>query len=155
VGAILMTLLTIVVLAVAVVDSRDRVRRDVLVSDATLREWYDAHYGRRGLALNRENLQAAIRRVQTVRLWGPVALSAGTMLAALILTFTAATRVPGIERVWSSPSRVVELVSTEALVGVSIVFMLLPVLVVEGVLAVLYVADFDIGRLRRLLNSIS
>ena len=149
-----MTLLVIVVLAVAVIDSRDRVRRDVLLNDAGLRAWYDDRYTRRGIALNRENLNAALRRTRTFRRWGPVALSAGTMGAAIFLTFAAASTVPGMEQVWRSPARLADAVSPEVLVQTTVVYLLLPILVVEGVLAVLYVADLDISRLQRLLDGL-
>lgn len=153
-GAVLMTMLVIVVLAAAVVDSRDRVRRDVLTDTASLRLWYSKRYGRRGLELDRANLERALRRARTVRRWGPFALSAGTLLAALVLASLAASTVPGIGAVWSSPERLVELISAEVLVETAIVFALLPVLVVEGILAALFVADLDIGRLNRLLDSL-
>lgn len=153
-GAVLMTLLTIVVLAAAVADSRDRVRRDVLVSTASLRSWYDARYARRGLEFGRENLERALRRAQNWRRWGPFALSGGTLLAALVLVSIAASSVPGIETVWRSPDRLRDLISAEVLVQTVVVFALLPILVVEGVLAALFVAEFDIGRLKRLLQSL-
>jgi hypothetical protein len=54
-----------------------------------------------------------------------------------------------------SPLRVLDAVDTEVLVQTAIVYLLLPFLVIEGVLAVLYVADFDIGRLQRLLQSLN
>ena len=155
VGAVLMTLLTIVILAAAVVDSRDRVRRDVLKDDASLRTWYDDHYTRRGLEFNRENLERALRRARNTRRWGPVALSGGTFLAVLILASIAASSVPGVESLWRSPGRLLEAVPAEVLVQTAIVLALVPILVVEGILAVLFVADLDIGRLQRLLQSLS
>lgn len=153
-GAVVMTLLTIVVLAAAVLDSRDRVRRDVLMDNASLRSWYCARYARRGLELCREDLELALRRAQTMRKWGPFALSGGTMLVAVSLTVFAASMVPGAEVVWQSPQRFLDLIPAEVLVETAVVFALLPVLVVEGILAALYMADLDIGRLRRLLESL-
>jgi hypothetical protein len=150
-----MTLLVIVVLAVAVVDSRDRVRRDGMLSDSGLREWYDSRYTRRGIVLSRPNLEAAILRARAWRRWGPVVLSAATMGTALFLTFAAASSVSGVDAVLSSPLRVIDALDTEVLVQATIVYLLLPILVIEGVLAVLYVADLDIGRLRRLLESLN
>ena len=153
-GAILMIVLTIVVLAAAVADSRDRVRRDVLTDDASLRSWYEARYARRGLELNRENLEHALRRAKNMRRWGPVALSGGTMLAMLILMSMAASTVPGIESVWFSPTRLLESIEAEVLVQTAVVLALVPVLIFEGILAALFVAEFDIGRLQRLLESL-
>ena len=150
-----MTVLAIVVLAAAVVDSRDRVRRDVLMDNASLRAWYDARYTRRGLEFGRENLERALRRAQNMRRWGPVALSGGTLLAVLILTSMAASTVPGIESVWRSPQRLVDVIPAEVLVQTAIVFALVPILVVEGILAALFVAELDIGRLQRLLQSLN
>jgi hypothetical protein len=155
VGAILMTVLVIVVLAVAVVDSRDRVRRDALVTDSSLREWYESRYGRKGATLSRTNVEAAIHRAQLWRRWGPLLLSACTMGTALFLTFAAASSISGMDQVLRSPLQVLEAVDTEVLVQTAIVYLLLPFLVIEGVLAVLYVADFDIGRLQRLLQSLN
>jgi len=149
-----MTLLTIAVLGVAVVESRDRVRHDVYVSDADIRSWYDTRYANRGLAFTRKNLELALQRAQKVRRWGPWALSAGTMLTALILAFIAVSTVPGIESALLSPGRLTDLVSTEVLAEAGAVLLMLPVLVVEGILAALYVAEFDIGRLKRLLRSL-
>ena len=153
-GAVLMILLTIAVLAAAVADSRNRVRRDVLVDNATLRSWYEARYARRGMEFNRANLERALRRAHGMKRWGPVALSAGTLAAALILAFIAASTVTGIESVWRSPMRVLELVPGEVLVQVAIVLALIPILVVEGILAALFMAELDIGRLERLLESL-
>jgi hypothetical protein len=149
-----MTLLAIAVLAVAVVDSRDRVRRDVLTDNASLRSWYDARYARRGLEFDRENLQRALRRAQNMRRWGPVALSGGTLIVVIILTLVAASTVPGIESVWSSPPQLFDVVPAEVLVETMIVLALVPILVVEGILAALFVADLDICRLQRLLKSL-
>lgn len=154
-GVVLMTLLMIVVLAAAVADSRARVRRDVLVDNASLRSWYDARYARRGLELDRENLQRILRRAQNLRRWGPLALSGTTLFTALVLTFIAASTVPGIESALRSPQRLLEVIPAEVLVETSIVFALLPILVVEGILAALFVADLDIGRLQRLLRSLN
>jgi hypothetical protein len=154
VGAILMIVLTIVVLAAAVADSRDRVRRDVLTDDASLRAWYEARYARRGLELNRDNLVHALQRAKNMRRWGPVALSGGTMLAVLTLMSVAASTVPGIESVWFSPQQLLEFFPAEVLVQATIVLVLIPVLIVEGILAALFVAEFDIGRLQRLLDSL-
>jgi hypothetical protein len=150
-----MTVLVIVVLAVAVVDSRDRVRRDAMVTDSSLRDWYDTRYARKGVALSRANLEAAIHRAQVWRRWGPLLLSACTMGTALFLTLAAASTVSGTDEVLRSPLRVLDAVDTEVLVQTAIVYLLLPFLVIEGVLAVLYVADFDIARLKRLLQSLN
>lgn len=149
-----MTMLAIVVLAAAVVDSRDRVRRDVLMDRNSLRAWYDTRYARRGHEFCRENLQRALHRAESMRRWGPWALSAGTMLAALILTSIAVATIPGVEDLWRSPRQLLDAIEVEVLVQVAIVYALLPVLVVEGILAALFVADLDISRLRRLLDSL-
>jgi hypothetical protein len=89
-----------------------------------------------------------------MRRWGPVALSGGTLLAVIILTLVAASTVPGIESVWSSPRQLFDVVPAEVLVETTIVYALVPILVVEGILAALFVADLDICRLQRLLKSI-
>jgi hypothetical protein len=154
-GALLMIVLTIAVLAAAVLESRDRVRRDSLVDITTLRSWYEARYARSSGGLDRENLEHALRQAQTFRLWGPVLLSAGTMLTAIALMSLALGRLPGAESWWRTPTEVIDLVPSEVLVQTALVFALLPILVVEGILAALYMADLDIGRLRRLLDSIS
>ena len=153
-GPVLMILLTIAVLAAAIADSRNRVRRDVLVDDATLRAWYEARYARRGMEFNRANLERGLRRAHRMKRWGPVALSAGTLTAALILAFIAASTVTGIESVWRSPVQVLENVPGEVIVQVAIVLVLVPILVVEGILAALFMAELDIGRLERLLRSL-
>jgi hypothetical protein len=153
-GAVLMLVLTIAVLAVAVIESRDRVRRDILTDDASLRLWYDAHYARRGMEFSRENLELALQRAQNLRRWGPFALSGGTLLVVVILTSMAASRVPGIESVWHSPQRLADVISGEVLVEAAVALALVPVLVVEGILAALYVAELDISRLQRLLDSL-
>ena len=147
-----MMLLMIAVMAVAVVDSRDRVRRDTLTDDATLRAWYEARCARQGVEPDRQSIQRALRRAQTLRRWGPVALSGGTLLATVLLMSMAASTVPGVENVWQSPQQVVELIPSEVLVQTSIVVALVPILIVEGILAALFVADLDIGRLQRLLR---
>jgi len=149
-----MTLLTIAVLAAAVADSRNRVRSDVLVDNTTLRSWYEAHYERRGVEFNRPNLERALGRAHTRKRWVPVALSAGTLAATFILASLAASTVPGIESVWRSPVQVLELVPTEVLVEIAIVLALVPILVIEGILAALFMAELDIGRLERLLQSL-
>jgi hypothetical protein len=149
-----MLALIIVVLAVSVVESRDRVRRDIAVDDDHLRAWYEARYARRGRKLDRVNLEDALRRAQTVRRWSPVALSAGTLLLAVTVLVFSASAIPGFESVWRSPGQILDLLSSEVLVETTIALLLLPILVVEGILAALYVADLDIGRLRRLLASI-
>ena len=149
-----MTLLTIAVLAASVIESRDRVRRDFLTSDASLRAWYEARYTRRGREFDRDNLERALASAQNLRRWGPLALSTGTLVMALVLTYMAASTVPGIESVWRAPERLTDLVSSEVLVQAAIIFLLIPILVIEGILAALYTADFDIGRLQRLLESL-
>lgn len=149
-----MTLLAIVVLAAGVVESRDTVRRDFLMDNAALRSWYEARHARFGRALNRENVEQALRRARIMRRWGPILLSGGTLVIALILTGLAASRVPGVESVWSDPGQLLDLVEIETLVQTAVVYALLPILVVEGILAALYVADLDIGRLRRLLDTL-
>jgi hypothetical protein len=149
-----MIVLTIAILAVGVVESRDRVRRDSLTDDAALRSWYASRYGRRGRQLNRDDIEDVLRQAYSLRRWGPVALSAGTMLTAVVLTLFAANTVPGFESVWRAPQKLPELIPVEVLVQTAVVFILLPVLVVEGILAALYTADLDIGRLRRLLDSL-
>ena len=149
-----MTILTIVVMAAAIAESRDRVRRDVLMDLTALRSWYDARHTRYGRTLTREDLEEALRRAYVLRKWGPLALSGGTLLMAVTLTGIAASQVPGIESVWRHPGRLLELVPGEVLVETAIVFCLLPILAVEGILAALYLADLDIGRLRRLLDSL-
>lgn len=154
-GAVLMTVLMIVVLAVAVVDSRDRVRRDVLTDNATLRTWYDRRYGRRGRELNRRNLEDALRQAHRMRRWGPLALSAGTVLVALVLIGMAASTVPGIGFDMRAPRLLLQAVEPEVLVQAAVVLLLLPVLVVEGILAALFTADLDISRLERLLESLN
>jgi len=154
VGAVLMIILTIVVLAAAVAESRDRVRRDILLDITALRAWYEERHGRRGRSLTERDLEEALRRALALRRWGPIALSAGTLAVAVALTGLAASEVPGIETALRQPGRVVDLVPVEALVQVAAVFTLLPILVVEGILAALYLADLDIGRLRRLLESL-
>lgn len=153
-GVVLMTVLTVVVLAVSVVESRDRVRRDRTVDIASLRSWYDVRYGRRGRALDRPNLERALKRARGWRRWGPVALSASTAFVAATVIVLAASGVPGIGFAVRAPSRLIEFVPAEVLVETMIVFVLLPVLVIEGILAALYVADYDIGRLQRLLDSL-
>ena len=149
-----MTLLAIVVLAAGVVESRDTVRRDFLMDNAGLRSWYEARHARYGRALTRENVERALRRARTMRRWGPILLSSGTLVIALILTGLAASAVPGVESAWSDPVRLLDLIEIEALVQTAVVYALLPILVVEGILAALYVADLDIGRLRRLLDTL-
>ncbi len=153
-GAVLMTVLIIAVLAASVLDSRDRVRRDFAVDDASLRSWYEGRYGRRGCDLDCANLDRALRRAESLRRWGPIALSAGTALTVAILLGAAASQVPGIAQVLDSPQRLLDVVSPEILVETVVVLALMPVLVVEGILAALYTADFDIGRLRRLRASL-
>lgn len=150
-----MMLLTIVVLAAAVVDSRDRVRRDVLLDDTSLRSWYESHYASRGFEFDRASINRALGQAQRMRRWGPVALSATTLLAVLILMYMAAGTVVGIDSVWRSPQRIVDIVPTETLVVTAIILALVPILVVEGILAALFVAELDIGRLKRLLQSLS
>ncbi len=150
-----MIVLVIVVLAAAVADSRDRVRRDSLTDNATLRSWYDARYVRRGHEFGRESLEEDLRRAQGMRRWGPWLLSGGTVLAALVLTGVALSRVPGLEFSWESPLRFLDVIPAEVLVQAAIFFALLPILIIEGTLAALYVADLDISRLRRLLDSLS
>jgi hypothetical protein len=154
VGAVVMTLMAIVLLAVSVVESRDRVRRDFRMDDAGLRSWYDARYARGGREFSRENLEHALRRAQFLRRWTPVALSAGTLLVAVALTVFAVSMVPGVESAWRTPQQLLNLIPAEILVETAAVFLLLPVLIVEGILAALYTADLDIGRLQRLLDSI-
>ena len=44
-------------------------------------------------------------------------------------------------------------IQAEVLVQAAIFFALLPILIIEGTLAALYVADLDISRLQRLLDS--
>ena len=153
-GMVLMTVLTILVLAVSVVESRDRVRRDYAIDNAGLRSWYDARYGRRGREFNRDNLEHALRRAQNFRRWGPVTLSGGTLLVAVIVISAALGAVPELRAVWRTPERLLALIEGEVLVQTAVVLALLPILVVEGILAALYVADLDIGRLRRLLESL-
>jgi hypothetical protein len=154
VGAVLMTVLTIAVLAASVLDSRDRVRRDFAVDDASLRAWYEGRYGRRGCELDCENLDLALRRAESLRRWGPIVLSASTALVVAILLSAAASQVPGITQVLDSPRRLLDMVSPEVLVETVVVLALVPVLVVEGILAALYTSDLDIGRLRRLRASL-
>jgi hypothetical protein len=150
-----MIALTIVVLAAAVADSRDRVRRDGLTDTATLRTWYDARYVRRGHEFGRESLERDLRAARNMRRWGPWLLSGGTVIAALVLTSVAASNVPGAAFSWASPLRILDAIPAEVLVETTIFFLLLPILVIEGILAALYVADFDISRLQRLLDSLN
>jgi hypothetical protein len=152
VGAILMIVLMIAVMAVAVVDSRDRVRRDAFADDSTLRSWYEARCARQGIVPSRESLQRSLRRAQNMRRWGPITLSGGTFIATLILLAFAASTVPGVESVWRSPKRLLDLIPSEALAQTMIVLLLIPVLIVEGILAALFVADLDINRYTRLIK---
>jgi hypothetical protein len=155
VGAVLMTLLMIVILAASVIESRDRLRRDSLMDYASLRAWYEARHARRGGELDRENLEDALRRARSLRRWGPVTLSASTLLLTVGLTYLAVRAVPGAESAWPSPERLLALVPAEVLVETALVLALVPILIVEGILAALYVAELDIGRLRRLLESLN
>jgi len=149
-----MIVLTIVVLAAAVADSRDRVRRDRHTDDASLRSWYDARYARHGREFSRANLEHALTRARLIRRWGPWLLSGGTVLAAVFLTSVAASTVPGVRFDWTSPLQLLDVIPIENVVEAAIVFALLPVLVIEGILAALYTSDLDIGRLERLLQSL-
>jgi hypothetical protein len=151
-GAVVMTALTILVLAASVIDSRDRVRRDYATSDAALRDWYDSRYGRRGNQLTRENIEGALKRARGFRRWGPIALSGGTALAVIVVAVVATTAIPDLRIVWHAPERITEVIPVENLVETGVVLALLPVLIVEGILAALYVAELDICRLERLLK---
>lgn len=153
-GIVLMLVLIIVVLALSVVDSRDRVRRDSTLNDAGLRSWYDARYGRRGRPLTRDNVEHALERMRLVRRWGPAVLVVGTAASAVALAVVAIAAVPAYEPVLREPQRLLAIIPVEVLVESACVFALLPILVLEGALAARYVADLDIGRLTRLRDSL-
>jgi hypothetical protein len=155
VGVVVVLLVADALLAWVLALSRRRVKRDSLLDSDGLRIWYELQYGPHGRDLSAEDVEAALAREMRARRWYPLIAAAGTLVLVVTLMVSLgvllATRLGPIAlATW----RLVYILAAGMRLPLLLMCALIVVTLAEEVMIIRSVADYDICRIRRLLDSL-